>query len=162
MIIKDIRDVKEITRAHLQNQRRLFVTSGGFDPLHAGHVRCIRHAAQLASYEYGFLLVIVNGDGFLERKKGFKFMSLDERMEIIDSIKGVDYVTSWDDGSQYVTGALHILQPHAFMKGGDRSSPEAVPEYKLCQEIGCQVFFGVGGTEKIQSSSDLISKVKEC
>ncbi len=83
-------------------------------------------------------------------------MSHDERMEIIAGIKGVDYVVGWDDGSQTVTGALEILKPDYFMKGGDRSEMSAVPEFDLCEKIGCKVVFGVGGSEKVQSSSNLI------
>lgn len=79
-----------------------------------------------------------------------------ERMEIIAGLKGVDYVLGWDDGSQTVTGAIEIIQPHIFTKGGDRSEAAVVPEFELCNHIGCKVMFGVGGKEKIQSSSDLI------
>ena len=137
---------------------KIIVTSGGFDPLHIGHVRCIQEAATLD--EKGLLVVIVNGDGFLTRKKGKPFMPHQERMEIIDALRGVDYVAGWDDGSQTVTGALQILKPHYFAKGGDRSTAENVPEFDLCNEIGCKVVFGVGGTDKVQSSSNLIKNQK--
>ena len=83
-----------------------------------------------------------------------------ERMEIIDGVGGVDIVTSWDDGSQFVTGAVDIIRPNYFTKGGDRTSSENVPEFQLCQEIGCEVIFGVGGG-KIQSSSTLVSNMKK-
>jgi len=154
-MIKDINNLRQI----LLNRPSVPVvaTSGGFDPLHAGHVRCLRASALLK--RGGYLVVIVNSDPFLLRKKGYVFMPLAERMEIIDAISGVDYVISWDDGGQYVTGALEMLRPTIFAKGGDRSSPEVVPEFQLCQKIGCQVKFGVGGTDKVQSSSELVKKV---
>lgn len=133
-------------------------TSGGFDPLHVGHVRCLKESAQLGD----ILVVIVNGDGFLMRKKAFVFMPVRERMEIIASIAGVSHVVHWDDGSQYVDGALRIIRPNIFAKGGDRSSPEciAAEEIAVCKGIGCVIKYGIGGYSKVQSSSDLINKVR--
>lgn len=130
-------------------------TSGGFDPLHFGHVRCLLESSSIAMENNAALVIIVNADGFLMRKKGFSFMPLAERMEIIDAIKGVHIVVPWDDGSQFVSGALKILKPIIFAKGGDRSDPDKVPEFSVCKEIGCEIRFGVGGRDKIQSSSDL-------
>lgn len=144
----------------LHPHKRLVVTSGGFDPLHVGHLRCLQESAWRYTDNWQDLLVIVNGDGFLMRKKGFVFMPLQERMEIIAGIHGVDYVVPWDDGTQFVTGALDILRPEIFTKGGDRSTPGSVPEFELCKNIGCQVIFGVGGTDKLQSSSDLVKNFK--
>ena len=83
-------------------------------------------------------------------------MPHDERMEIIAALCGVDYVVGWDDGSQTVTGAIELIRPDIFTKGGDRDSSKNVPEFDMCEKIGCKVVFGVGGG-KIQSSSDLIS-----
>ena len=136
----------------------VIATSGGFDPLHVGHVRCIRASKRIV-HGKSILVVIVNGDGFLERKKGYNFMSLQERMEIIDAIKEVDYVTAWDDGSQTVIGAIKKLKPNYFTKGGDRTSESNVPESDICNKIECKVIFNVGG-EKIQSSSYLVNKNK--
>lgn len=141
---------------------RLVVTSGGFDPLHVGHLRCIIESAALAR-KAGLrirLAVIVNSNGFLLRKKGYAFMPENERMEIIAGIAGVDYVTPWDDGGQTVTGALSILKPLIFTKGGDRDAAANVPEFDLCEKIGTRVMFNVGGG-KIQSSSTLIDTAKK-
>ncbi|MBK26042.1 MAG: hypothetical protein CME70_18745 [Halobacteriovorax sp.] len=142
--------------------RDIYVTSGGFDPMHVGHLRCIQGTVELANNpdEYptrhtGIVIIIVNGDGFLERKKGYAFMPHEERMEIIAGIEGVDYVVGWDDGSQTVTGAIDIIRPNYFTKGGDRVNAETVPEFRLCSDIGCKVIFNVGGG-KIQSSSMLV------
>lgn len=133
--------------------RPIVATSGGFDPLHIGHLRCLRAASKLG----GTLIAIVNGDGFLERKKQYKFMPLGDRMEIIDGIKGVDIVTSWDDDTQFVTGAIELIKPDIFAKGGDRAEPKDIPEWDICQKIGCKVVFNVGGG-KIRSSSELVAK----
>ena len=151
-MIKKIDDLVNYLDSYIRSMDLTIVaTSGGFDPLHIGHLRCLQESAKL-----GILVVIVNGDGFLTRKKGKPFMSLEERMEIIDGIRGVSYVMSWDDGGQTVSGALELIRPHVFTKGGDRSSAGVVPEFEVCERIGCEVVFGVGGG-KIQSSSNLIA-----
>lgn len=139
--------------------RTCVTTSGGFDPMHVGHLRCLQASATLAHNQKLPLVVIVNGDGFLQRKKGFAFMPEMERAEIIAGVAGVDAVVIWDDGTQFVTGALEILRPVYFTKGGDRDSAANVPEFDLCEKIGCKVLFGVGGG-KIQSSSDLVKAVR--
>lgn len=139
--------------------RTCVTTSGGFDPLHVGHLRCIQRSGEIARQRGVPLVVIVNGDGFLQRKKGFAFMPLEERMEIIAGLTGVDAVVPWDDGTQFVTGALEILRPVVFTKGGDRDSAANVPEFDLCERIGCKVEFGIGGG-KIQSSSDLVKAIR--
>ena len=139
----------------------LVVTSGGFDPLHVGHLRCIIESANI-SKKSGIrvrLAVIVNSNGFLLRKKGYAFMPENERMEIIAGISGVDYVVPWDDGGQTVTGAIEILKPLIFTKGGDRDAAANVPEFDLCEKIGTRVMFNVGGG-KIQSSSTLVDSAK--
>lgn len=127
--------------------------------MHVGHLRCLQASATLAHNQKLPLVVIVNGDGFLQRKKGFAFMPEMERAEIIAGVAGVDAVVIWDDGTQFVTGALEILRPVYFTKGGDRDSAANVPEFDLCEKIGCKVLFGVGGG-KIQSSSDLVKAVR--
>ena len=127
--------------------------------MHVGHLRCIQGSVDLSRQHKAPLVVIVNGDGFLQRKKGFSFMPEAERAEIISGIAGVDAVVLWDDGTQFVTGALEILRPIYFTKGGDRDSAENVPEFDLCEKIGCKVVFGVGGG-KVQSSSDLVRAVR--
>lgn len=156
MIYNSIEDCAKHLEVSKTIYRQIIATSGGFDPLHIGHVRCIR-GSKTRSDE--MLVVIVNGDGFLTRKKGKPFMPLAERMEIVDALDGVDFVVPWDDGSPTVIGALEILRPHVFTKGGDRSSADKVPEVEICKKIGCTILYGVGGTEKVQSSSKLIAKI---
>jgi len=157
-IFESVEDLR--THADIYNER-LIVTSGGFDPMHVGHLRCLIESADLAREAGGKtrLAVIVNGDGFLLRKKGYAFMPEAERMEIIAGVKGVDYVVPWDDGSQTVTEALRVLKPFAFTKGCDRDAATNVPEFDLCEEMGTQVIFNVGGG-KIQSSSTLVNALK--
>lgn len=138
----------------------LVATSGGFDPLHVGHLHCIQASALLKG-DTGLFVVIVNGDGFLKRKKGYAFMPLEERMELVAAIRGVDLVVPWDDGSQFVTGAIEIMRPNIFAKGGDRSTAENVPEFDTCVRVGCHVVFGIGGSNKVQSSSELVQKMQQ-
>ncbi len=157
---KVINDVRKLANDLQGTQGRdIYVTSGGFDPMHVGHLRCIQGTVQLANdsnnWDRGIVIIIVNGDGFLERKKGYAFMPHEERMEIIAGIEGVDYVVGWDDGSQTVTGAIDIIRPNYFTKGGDRVDADTVPEFRLCGDIGCKVIFNVGGG-KVQSSSELV------
>lgn len=134
----------------------IVATSGGFDPLHIGHLRCI----QESRYFGNFVVVIVNGDGFLQRKKGYSFMPEKERMEIIAGLLAVDHVVSFDDGSQYVAGALALIKPNVFTKGGDRSTPESISQFErdVCEKINCRIEYAVGGKKKIQSSSKLAEK----
>jgi cytidyltransferase-like protein len=138
----------------------LVSTSGGFDPMHVGHLRCIQ-AASLLKGENGLFVVIVNSDGFLMRKKGYVFMPIEERLELVAALRGVDYVVPWDDGTQFVTAAIEIIRPNIFAKGGDRSTKENVPEYDTCVRVGCHVVFGIGGANKVQSSSVLVQKMQQ-
>ena len=158
-IFESVHDLRD--HADIYNER-LIVTSGGFDPMHVGHLRCLIESAALAKKVGGRtkLAVIVNGDGFLLRKKGYAFMPEAERLEIIAGVNGVDYVVPWDDGGQTVTEALRVLKPFAFTKGGDRDAASNVPEFDLCESMGTQVIFNVGGG-KIQSSSDLVKALKK-
>ena len=139
----------------------IILTCGGFDPLHVGHARCLIESAEMKNrYPNAVFIVVANGDEFLKNKKGFVFMPEKERMEILHSIKGVDHVVRWYDGTQNCIGAIEKLSPNIFTKGGDRSSRDAIPEADICDKISCDIVYGVGGTEKVQSSSWLTAKKK--
>jgi D-beta-D-heptose 7-phosphate kinase/D-beta-D-heptose 1-phosphate adenosyltransferase len=126
--------------------------SGGMDPVHSGHIRMIREASA-----YGDVIVILNSDDWLMRKKGYKFMSWEERAEILEAIKGVISVERVDDQDGTVCEALIRIKPDYFANGGDRKS-ENTPELEVCNSFGIEMIWGVGGG-KTQSSSELISKV---
>ena len=87
------------------------MVSGGFDPVHAGHIRMIRDAAN-----FGDVVVIANSDDWLFRKKGFVFMTFEQREEILNSIKGVILVDSVDDTDGTVCEAIRRLKPDFFAK----------------------------------------------
>lgn len=130
--------------------------SGAFDPIHVGHVRYIREAAKLGNR----LVVILNTDDFLMRKKGFIFLPFEDRREIVESIKGVDEVVAAVDEDQTVRKTLESVKPDIFAKGGDVPTPEGIPEAETCQKIGCKLVMGVGGS-KVRSNTELSWKVKE-
>ena len=135
--------------------KAMIAVSGGFDPVHIGHIRMIRDAAR-----YGDVMVIINSDDWLMRKKGYVFMPYEERVEIIGNIKGVSLVTSVDDSDETVCEALRRHKPDAFANGGDRKT-ENTPEMDVCEELGIQMMWAIGGNNKPQSSSWLVNKLKE-
>lgn len=126
------------------------VTSGGFDPIHKGHIRLIKEASELGDR----LIVVLNTDDFLIRKKGKPFMCFEERKEILESIRWVDEVVACIDEDQTVCKTLEMLKPDIFAKGGDRTL-DNIPEKDVCERLGIDMVFGVGGG-KIQSSSWLL------
>ena len=96
-------------------RNKTVMVSGGFDPVHVGHVRMIREASQ-----WGEVIVVINSDDWLMRKKGYVFMPWEERAEIMGNIKGVKVVTSVDDSDGTVCEALTRHRQSAFANGGDR------------------------------------------
>jgi len=129
--------------------------SGAFDPIHVGHIAYIREAAKLGDR----LVVILNNDNFLLRKKGFVFRPFEDRKEILENIKGVDEVIASIDDDQTVCKTLELLKPDIFAKGGYRMGPEDIPEVETCRAIGCKVVTNVGGG-KLRADMELDSKIK--
>jgi len=131
------------------------MVSGGFDPVHAGHIRMIRDAAN-----FGDVIVIANSDDWLFRKKGFVFMTFEQRAEILNSIKGVIIVDSVDDTDGTVCEAIRRLKPDFFANGGDRGRSNT-PEQSVCEEMGVKLLWGVGGDKKLASSSELVKNSRD-
>jgi D-beta-D-heptose 7-phosphate kinase/D-beta-D-heptose 1-phosphate adenosyltransferase len=130
----------------------LVITSGGYDPLHFGHISCIA-----SSKLYGDVLgVVVNGDWFLTAKKGCPFMPLQARCEVISALRGVDYVIAFEiENDSTVVQALEAIRPQVFTKGGDRIDANTIPEWKTCERYGIRIITGVG-EPKVHSSSNLL------
>ena len=135
-------------------KKKRIAVSGGFDPVHIGHVRMIQAAAK-----FGDVIVICNSDAWLKRKKGYSFMPFDERAEIIRAFKGVKDVIEADDDDGSVCETLKVLQPDIFANGGDRFNTNT-PETQTCKKYDIEMLWGVGGG-KIQSSSDLVSNMNQ-
>ena len=131
-------------------KNKSIVISGGFDPLHAGHLKMIQSAAV-----FGNVMVALNSDEWLRRKKGYVFMPFKERKYLLQHIKGVCEVFAVDDSDGTVSEALRDLKPDMFGNGGDRTS-ENTPEGNVCNELNIEMIWNLGG-KKIQSSSGLIN-----
>ncbi|MEK7087057.1 MAG: adenylyltransferase/cytidyltransferase family protein [Patescibacteria group bacterium] len=129
--------------------------SGGFDPIHVGHARMFKEARKLGDK----LVVILNNDNWLQKKKGHAFMPQEERAELIGHIKWVDEVIITNHApmteDMSVCEELRALRPHIFANGGDRFA-DNIPEVVLCRELGIETIFNVGDGGKIQSSSWLL------
>lgn len=141
--------------------------SGGFDPLHKGHIEYIRQAyiktQELHLGEDIDLTVILNTDEWLTRKKGKPFQNQNERAVILSALKWVDRVVfAWDKDDTVVETLRQIMPldkaPFYFAKGGDRDK-NSTPEVKFCEAVGIKLIFGCG--EKIQSSSELLNEWKK-
>lgn len=140
--------------------------SGGFDPVHIGHIELLREAKKLG----GKLVVILNNDHWLKKKKGFVFMNERERKAVLLAIRYVDEVviTSHPDNpaDMSICRELEALKPEIFANGGDRDKKDADdkssslnPEQELCNRLGIKMVFNLG--KKMQSSSELVRKIRE-
>jgi len=131
--------------------------SGGFDPVHIGHIRMFEEAKALGDE----LVVILNNDNWLKQKKGFVFMSQDQRKEILSAIRPVDRVIFTrhckNPKDMSVCQELKNLKPAIFANGGDRKKSN-IPEVDTCQAINCKMIFNVGRGGKVQSSSWLVKR----
>ena len=137
---------------------KITVVSGGFDPLHSGHIAYINNASLLGDY----LIVALNSDNWPTRKKGQPFMCFDERKEVVSGMKDVDLVIPFidDDGSacDAIDMCLQIYDLVIFCNGGDRVNTN-VPEYRKFSENERVTFeWGVGGDDKMNSSSWILNE----
>lgn len=127
--------------------------------MHIGHVRLFGEAKKLGDE----LVVILNNDNWVKKKKGLVFMPEKERKEIINALGCVDRVilTKHKPGTRdfSVSEALEELRPHIFANGGDRTRKN-IPEVALCRKIGTKMIFNVGRGGKMQSSSWLLERFK--
>lgn len=131
---------------------RTIAISGGFDPIHVGHLDLIEAAAK-----HGRVMVILNSDAWLIRKKGYAFMRWEDRRRLLLAMKSVHSVVSVDDADGTVCKALVQFKPDYFANGGDRTS-ENTPELNVCCDYMIRPLFGIGGG-KVESSSKLVERV---
>ena len=132
------------------------VATGGFDPIHTGHINYLKEAAGACTR----LVVGVNSDAWLIRKKGRAFMPFEERAAIVEALSCVDEVIAFDDSDGTAIDCLeqvkklYPLDTIVFANGGDRTS-ENIPEMAV---EGVEFEFGVGGTNKKNSSSWILKE----
>ncbi len=148
-----------MTLVQTKKKKKIVVAvSGGFDPVHVGHVRMFNEAKRLGDE----LVVILNNDFWLCDKKGCAFMVEKERAEIIKALGPVDRVIVTrhkpGDKDRSVCRELRKLKPDVFANGGDRTSNN-IPELVLCNELGIKTVFNVGRGGKVQSSSWLTNNM---
>lgn len=142
--------------AILTSGRRVVAASGYFNPLHAGHLNYLCGARELGD----LLVVIVNNDDQVRLKGSRPFMGQWERQKIVKSLRYVDYaVCALDHHDTSVNHSLELLRPDVFANGGDVGSEADCREAETCRRLGIEMAFGVGGTDKIQSSSRLLARV---
>ncbi len=141
----------------MSKNEKVVAVSGGFDPIHIGHVRMMEEAKALGDR----LVVIMNNDNWLKQKKGYVFMPQEERKEIIEALACVDEVVLTkhepDCKDTSVCEALEEVRPDIFANGGDRKQ-DNIPEVATCEAIGAEMVFNVGYGGKVQSSSWLVDK----
>ena len=137
---------------------KVVLVTGGFDPLHSGHIEYFKAARTLGD----MLVVGINSDAWLERKKGRAFMPSTERVNIIQNLRQVDHCVLFDDSDCTAREAIRnakMLYPNSqivFANGGDRTA-DNIPEMT---EPDVEFVFGVGGTNKLNSSSWILEEWK--
>jgi len=139
---------------------KIVIVTGGFDPIHSGHIAYFEAARALGD----MLIVGLNSDEWLIRKKGQPFMDVYERCRIIESLKVVDKVVCYPDAdgsSKNAITGVRAMYPDAtiiFANGGDRTK-ENIPEMDLVDD-NLEFVFGVGGEDKKNSSSWILDEWK--
>ena len=140
-----------------RKEKIVVAVSGGFDPLHIGHIQLLEEAKSLGNE----LVVILNNNNWLKKKKGFVFMPQQERKGILKSLRWVDKVIITGHGlnpkDMSVNSELRKIKPDIFANGGDRTKNN-IPEVAVCKEINCKMVFNVGRDGKMQSSSCLLER----
>jgi len=134
---------------------KIVCISGYFNPLHIGHIDYIRAAKMLGDK----LIVIVNNDEQVKLNGCVPFMNEEERMTIVAAIREVDEVYLAIDTDKTVADTLVMLKPDIFANGGDRTITN-IPEHNICNSLGIERVFNVGG-HKQQSSSDLVENISK-
>jgi cytidyltransferase-like protein len=140
--------------------KKIVLVTGGFDPLHSGHIAYFNEAKRLGD----ILVVGVNSDAWLTRKKGAPFMPLLERTNIVRNLKMVDYVIDFPDDDGSAKGAIQMVRQSyptdqiIFANGGDRTN-DNIPEMDVA-DANTKFVFGVGGFDKANSSSWILQEWK--
>ena len=137
---------------------RVVIVSGGFDPIHSGHIEHFKEAKKLGD----ILIVGLNSDEWLTRKKGKPFMPIQERLAVIRELRMVDSAVAFNDDNDssidLIKKALVLFDDVLFANGGDRTQDNIPEIYEFDKDPRVQFAFGVGGTHKQNSSSWILKQ----
>ncbi len=139
-----------------------YIVSGGFDPLHEGHIEMIKASAENSDG----VILLLNSDDWLCRKKGKNFMSFKTRASVCGYLKNVIDVIAFDDSDNSASDGIRKVREKyptdvlVFANGGDRTKSN-IPEGPVCEELGVVLAFGVGGENKANSSSWILNDWKK-
>lgn len=140
--------------------RTIAIVSGGFDPIHPGHIMMMEECKKFSDY----LIVGLNSDVWLTRKKGNFFMDMKHRSYVVSRLKVVDETMEFNDDDNSASDLLKkVVEKYpgtkvVFANGGDRSDPSKVRELEIAEKLKIELKFGVGGNHKESSSSDLLGR----
>ena len=139
----------------------IVLVSGGFDPVHSGHIKLIQEASK-----YGNVVVLLNSDKWLQKKKGIEFLSFEERATIMMALKNViDVISCGNKDNTCIDGINKAIRKYhncklKFANGGDRND-KSTPESIFCLENNIELLWGIGGQDKSNSSSWILKKWKD-
>ena len=141
----------------------IILVSGGFDPLHSGHIYLITDASK-----YGDVVVLLNSDAWLIQKKGREFLPYKEREMIMNALKSVIDVIAFNDSDKTcIDGIRKAIEKYPnrkikFANGGDRNNNTSpLPEKVYCEQNKVKVLWGIGGDNKANSSSWILKKWRQ-
>ena len=144
--------------------RVISIVSGGFDPIHPGHIMMMKDCLKFSNY----LIVGVNSNKWLINKKGNYFMDIQHRIYVVSSLNVVNETMEFEDDDEGSANNLLIKIRNKysndkiiFANGGDRSDSSKILEFETAKQYNIDLKFGIGGNHKESSSSDLLKRWSE-
>ncbi len=144
--------------------RVISIVSGGFDPIHPGHIMMMKDCLKFSNY----LIVGVNSNKWLINKKGNYFMDIQHRIYVVSSLNVVNETMEFEDDDKGSANNLLIKIRNKysndkiiFANGGDRSDSSKILEFDTAKQYNIDLKFGIGGNHKESSSSDLLKRWSE-
>ena len=144
--------------------RVISIVSGGFDPIHPGHIMMMKDCLKFSNY----LIVGINSNKWLINKKGNYFMDIQHRIYVVSSLNVVNETMEFEDDDKGSANNLLIKIRNKysndkiiFANGGDRSDSSKILEFETAKQYNIDLKFGIGGSHKESSSSDLLERWSE-